>query len=101
VDDQAAAILTERKQPVVAGRLIATIDQRLSAIKLYAQCGVGYRSDHTTGDEPIRRGVVAMPPWDSEVHAVEVKPRAKLLPADGNGHSGNGSANGAGGSGAT
>lgn len=89
VDEQAAEILTERKQTVVAGRLMATIDQRLSAIKLYAQCGVGYRSDHTTGDEPIRRGVVAMPPWDSEKHAIEVPVRAHLPPMTGNG-SGNG-----------
>jgi len=54
---------------VIAGQpyQVAAVSQRLDAIKTHIQTGVGYRSDHTTDDEPLRRQVVIMPPWQDEI----------------------------------
>ncbi len=42
---------------------VATLDQRISAAKAIIQTGVGFKTDHTTDDEPLRRAVVVFPEW--------------------------------------
>jgi hypothetical protein len=45
---------------------VVPVSLRHDSIKTVIQTGVGYRSDHTTDDEPLRRQVVIMGPWDDE-----------------------------------
>lgn len=67
---------------------LATLDQRIAAAKAIIQTGVGFKTDHTTDDEPLRRQVVLMPPWADEVEQVEPASIKGALP------SGNPSGNG-------
>lgn len=58
--------------------IMATISERLKALELLGKVGIGFRSDHTTGDEAVEPGVVVFGPWDTE--RGRVQPGAKALP---------------------
>ena len=60
---------------------MATLDQRISAAKAIIQTGVGFKTDHTTDDEPIRRQVVLMPPWNDEPKQVDAPSTRGALPS--------------------
>jgi len=55
---------------------IATLGQRIDAAKAIIQTGVGFKTDHTTDDEPLRRAVVLFPEWQDRP---SLKPPAKAL----------------------
>lgn len=51
--------------------LMATISERLKALELLGKVGIGFRTDHTTGDEAVEPGVVVFGPWDAESGRVQ------------------------------
>ncbi len=53
---------------------MATLGQRIDAAKAIIQTGVGFKTDHTTDDEPLRRAVVLFPEWQDRK---SLKPPAK------------------------
>ena len=53
---------------------VASLDQRINAAKAIIQTGVGFKTDHSTDDEPLRRGVVLFPEWQD---------RKSIAPAQG------------------
>lgn len=73
---------------------IPTITERLNAAKLILQTGVGFKIDHTSNDETIRRQVVIMPPWDESSKLEPIAPAKGALTSgepedrDGDGASG-------------
>lgn len=69
---------------------VATIDQRISAAKAVLQTGVGFKTDHTTDDEPLGRGVVLMPPWDEQRDLPDTPNKGALTSGKPSGNGGNG-----------
>lgn len=60
---------------------MATLGQRIDAAKAIIQTGVGFKTDHTTDDEPLRRAVVLFPEWQDRP---SLKPPAKGALTSGN-----------------
>lgn len=58
--------LAELGCSLTAPMQLATLDQRISAAKAIIQTGVGFKTDHTSDDEPLRRAVVIFPEWNDQ-----------------------------------
>jgi len=69
---------------------VATMDQRITAAKAVIQTAVGFKTDHTTDDEPLRRGVALFPEWQDRKTIAPAQGALTSGESSGNGGKGNG-----------